>query len=82
MDNFTKIVTGWVRQYFEPNKNGTFVCTGQEFLAGDLCEYADDGGHLISPQIHQYQSYDMVQPKSKKQAVLVALIRVCPAQGT
>ncbi|MCK4448475.1 MAG: hypothetical protein KAW56_15515, partial [Candidatus Marinimicrobia bacterium] len=27
MDNFVKITTGWVRQYYEPNKDGIFVCT-------------------------------------------------------
>lgn len=67
MNNFTKIVTGWVRQYFEPNEDGTFVCTGQEFKAGDLCEYEDDGGQPIDIQMHQYQPYDMQQPESEQQ---------------
>jgi len=64
MDNFIKITTGWVRQYFERNEAGVFVCTGQEFETGDLCECEDDGGNLIDPQEYQYQPYDMVQPES------------------
>ncbi len=59
MDNFVKITTGWVQQYFERNKDGVFVCTGQEFEAGDLCNYEDDGGNPIDPQVHQYQPYNM-----------------------
>jgi len=62
MDNFIKITTGWVRQYYEPDKDGAFVCTAQEFKAGDLCECEDDGGNPIDPQVHQYCPYDMVQP--------------------
>ena len=69
MDNFVKITTGDVRQYFEPDENGVFVCTGQEFIASDLCDYwaEDDGGQPIDPQVHQYQPYDMVQPESAQQ---------------
>jgi len=62
MDNFIKITTGWVRQYYEPNKDGVFVCTGQEFKAGDLSEYEDDGGNPANPPEYKYQPYDMVQP--------------------
>lgn len=67
MNNFTKITTGWVRQYFEQNKDKTFVCIGQEFTVGDLCEYMNDERNLIDPQMHQYQPFNMVQPKSVQQ---------------
>lgn len=59
MDNFVKITTGYVRQYFEPNEDGKFVCTGQEFIAGDICDYEDDGGQAIDPPEYQYQPYNM-----------------------
>ena len=60
MDNFVKIVNGWVQQYYEPNKDGVFVCTSQEFIAGDDVYCEDDGGKVIEPPEHQYHSYEMV----------------------
>jgi len=66
MDNFIKITMGWVRQYYERNEDGVFVCTGQEFEVGDLCEFADDGGCPLDPQEHQYYPYEMQQPNENK----------------
>ena len=76
MDNFIKETTGYVRQSFEPNGEGVFVCTGQEFIvsegsvdgfnADDLCDFVDDCGNTIEPPKYKYQPYDMMQPKSKK----------------
>ena len=63
MDNFIKITTGWVQQYFEKDKDGKFICTGQEFEAGDLVQYENDGGDVIDPPQYEYQSFNMVQPK-------------------
>ena len=60
MDNFVKITEGWVQQYFEPNKDGVFVCTSQEFVAGDECYYEDDGGGVIESPEYKYQPFDMV----------------------
>ena len=74
MDNFIKITTGWVRQHYERNEAGVFVCTGQEFNVGDLHEYEDDGGQPIDPPECEYQPYDMIQPKQedREQALLDA----------
>ena len=63
MDNFIRITTGWVKQYYEPNQDGVFVCIGQEFKAGDIVEFEDDGGNSIDSQVHQYYPYEMVQPE-------------------
>jgi len=65
MNNFTKIVTGWVKQYYERNESGCFVCSSQEFMAGDLIEYEDDYQEPIDPPSRKdqsYQAYEMVQP--------------------
>lgn len=68
MDNFIKVTTGYVRQYYEPTEAGAFVCTGQEFIAGDIVEYEDDGGNPVEPPAVQfYQPYNMQQPKSSIQ---------------
>lgn len=65
MDNFTKITTGWVTQYFRPNEDGMSVCTSQKFTAGDIVEYEDDYQEPIKPQDdYEYQPFDMEQPES------------------
>jgi len=68
MDNFVKIVTGWVQQYFERGKDGVFVCTGQEFCVGDdmVPGFVDDWEQPIDPPECKYQPYDMVQPDNTK----------------
>ncbi len=69
MNNFTKIVTGWVKQYYEQNEDGVFMCTSQEFMAGDMIEYEDDFQEPVEPPSHKeqgYLSYDMVQPTTKE----------------
>ena len=63
MDNFIKVTTGHVMQYYEKNQDGIFVCTGQDFTSDDdPCEYVDDGDCPIDPPEYEYQAYDMVQP--------------------
>jgi len=64
MEGFTKITTVCVKKQYEPNDDGVLVCIGQEFMAGDIVEYEDDYQEPIECQIHQYQPYDMVQPKT------------------
>ena len=44
MERFTKITVGFVTQTFEKKAEGKFVCTAQEFIAGDQCDYEDAGG--------------------------------------
>lgn len=59
MDNFVKITTGYVKQYYEANKDGVLVCILQEFIAGDVVEYVDDCGNDIEPPEYPYQPYNM-----------------------
>jgi hypothetical protein len=59
MDKFTKITIGFVAQTFEKNNKGRFICTGQEFIASDQCEYEDSKGNPISLPDYEYQPYNM-----------------------
>lgn len=59
MEKFTKITVGFVVQTLEKNDKGDFVCTGQEFIASDQCDYEDAGGNPIDPPEHRYQPYNM-----------------------
>jgi hypothetical protein len=59
MDKFTKTTIGFVTQTFKKNGKGRFVCTHQEFIAGDQCDYEDDQGNPIEPPDHEYQPYNM-----------------------
>ena len=58
-DTFTKTTVGFVAQTFEKNDEGRFVCTHQEFIAGDQCDYEDAKGNPIERQAYEYQPYDM-----------------------
>jgi len=46
-------------QAFERNAEGKFVCTKQEFVAGDQCDYEDAEGNPIEPPDYEYQPYNM-----------------------
>jgi hypothetical protein len=59
MDKFSKITVGFVVQTFEKNDKGDFVCTGQEFVAGDQVDYEDQDGNPIDPPEHPYQQFNM-----------------------
>ena len=59
MDKFTKITVGFVAQTFKKNDKGRFVCTRQEFIAGDQCDYEDAQGNPIDPPDYEYQPYNM-----------------------
>jgi hypothetical protein len=59
MEKFTKITTGFVVQTYEKNSAGEFVCTSQEFVAGDQVDYEDAEGNSISPPDHRYQPFNM-----------------------
>ncbi len=59
MDKFTKTTVGFVAQTFEKNDEGRFVCTHQEFIAGDQCDYEDAEGNSIDPPEHEDQPYSM-----------------------
>lgn len=62
MDKFTKRTAGFVIQTFEKNHKEQFVCTHQEFVAGDQCDYFNDQYALILrggvPE-YKYQPYTM-----------------------
>ena len=59
MDKFTKTTVGFVVQTFKKNDEGRFVCTDQEFIAGDQCNYEDIEGHSVDPPEYEYQPYSM-----------------------
>jgi len=58
-DTFTKTTVGFVAQTFAKNDKGRLVCTHQEFIAGDQCEYEDAEGNSADPPEHEYQPYNM-----------------------
>ena len=45
LTHFNKITTGYVIQNYATLKNGTTVCVGQEFIAGDQVDYEDIEGN-------------------------------------
>ena len=64
MEKFTKITVGFVTQCYEKNDDGDkFVCTHQEFIAGDQVDYEDANGNTITPPKHVYQPFEMVLSK-------------------
>jgi len=72
MDKFTKVTVGFVTQAFEKNSKGRFVCTHQEFIAGDQCDYEDAEGNRVEPPEHEYQPYNMTLRDETAQEVLEA----------
>ena len=70
MDKFTKITVGFVCQTYEKNAEGKFVCSEQEFIAGDQCDCEDMAGNPLEniPE-HEYQPYDMVSPQNTKHGI-------------
>jgi len=70
MERFAKITVGFVTQTFEKNDKGWFVCTAQEFIAGDQCDYEDAEGNPIEPPDYEYQPYNMtLESKGVKEAI-------------
>jgi hypothetical protein len=59
MNRFTKTTVGFVTQTFKKKGKGRFICTHQEFIAGDQCDYEDAEGNPIEPPDHEYQPYNM-----------------------
>lgn len=74
MDKFTKITVGFVAQAFEKNDKGKFVCTNQEFIAGDQCDYEDAKGNPIDPPDYEYQPYNMtLQTKQQRASNMIVM---------
>jgi hypothetical protein len=57
-----KITTGFVVQRWD-RATGKFL--GQEFIAGDECDYEDENGNPIDEEEPEYRSFDMVQEPSE-----------------
>jgi hypothetical protein len=72
MDKFIKITIGFAAQVFEKKSKGRFVCTHQEFIAGDQCDYEDAEDNPIEPPEHEYQPYNMTLRNEKEQELLEA----------
>jgi len=70
MDKFVKITVGFVCQTYEKNAEGKFLCTKQEFIAGDQCDCEDMAGNSLEniPE-HEYQPYDMVSPQETRPGI-------------
>ena len=58
-EKFTKITVGFVAQNYEKNAAGKFICTGQEFIAGDQVDCEDADGNAINPPEYDYQPFEM-----------------------
>ena len=71
MDKFTKITVGFVTQTFERNDKGKFVCTRQEFVAGDQCDYEDAQGNPIGPPEYEYQPYNMTLSTETEETTVI-----------
>ncbi len=78
---YKKVAVGFVTQNFEENDEGVFVCTGQTFTCGDEVDYEDEYGENIEDQLdttkEAYFPYNMVQPKSEKTKVILAVCSGC-----
>ena len=57
---FSKITVGFVCQRYRKNASGKYVCTHQEFIAGDDVQYENLKGDSIHPPEHDYQPFNMV----------------------
>jgi len=88
MEKFTKITVGFVAQSYEKNATGKFICTGQEFIAGDQVDCENIDGNTITPPEHDYQPFNMSllsgaeiatnQPKKAKLSFLESqLLEAC-----
>ena len=64
MGKFTKITVGFVTQSYEKTTDGKFICTEQEFVAGDEVDYEDVDGDSIDPPEHEYQPFNMAMISS------------------
>lgn len=70
MKKFVKITVGFIQQTFEKKPSGEYVCIDQAFIASDQCDYEDmNGDPLKDIPEHEYESYEMLSPQNKRQAV-------------
>ena len=75
-DLFTKTTVGFVVQTFRENSKGQYICTHQEFIAGDQCDYEDVQGNAIEPPEYEYQPYIMVlRTRTPNEAIQAAMLK-------
>lgn len=62
---FNKVTLGYVIQNYKTLENGTHVCTGQEFIAGDVFYEDLDASKDVEVDTTKevYCPFEMVQPK-------------------
>jgi len=65
MNQHNKITTGFVVQTYTTLPDGTMVCTGQGFIAGDPVDYEDTDGNPIEVDTSKevYCPFEMKEPK-------------------
>ena len=70
IDKFVKITVGFICQTFEKNADSKFVCTDQEFIAGDQSDYEDINGNPLenAPEC-EFQPYEMASPQNNERNV-------------
>ena len=75
-----KITVGYVSQIYTTLPNGSMICTGQEFIAGDQVDYEDMESAAIEVDTDKevYCPMEMVQPK---QIRTDGVKFVCPKSG-
>jgi len=74
-DLFTKTTVGFVMQTFRKSSKDRYICTHQEFIAGDQCDYEDVQGNPIEPPEHEYQPYIMVlRTRTPNEAIQAAML--------
>lgn len=64
IETYTKTTTGFVTQTFV-KRGDNFICSDQEFIAGDECDYEVDGEPIDSDLVSDkelYQTYGMANP--------------------
>ena len=59
MEKFTKITIGFVTQSYKKSAAGKFICTKQEFIAGDDVQFEDLKGDSIEVSEHEYQPFNI-----------------------
>ena len=74
-DLFTKTTVGFVIQTFRKSSKDRYICTHQEFIAGDQCDYEDVQGNPIEPPEYDYQPYIMVlRTRTPNEAIQAAML--------
>ena len=74
LTHFNKITIGYVLQNYATLENGTVICVGQEFQAGEQVDYENDHGECVLEMIDTskevYCPFEMTQPKHIPSPVL------------